>query len=331
MTDKINNLIRHDCESFDDYALRLYANKNTYGLTCWGVANLLNKESGLNKQESAWRKFYTAVKYGIEYQKKKSEHGVTTRILCLSDFHFPFQLPITTFEDYSNKVDVLVLNGDLLDFYGCSKFPKSYRVSPIEEMVGGRLYIINLIKMLNPKRVIAIDGNHELRLCDYLNKNLDCELNELIPDSSLEYLFIDGFNHYDKRNGTKTWYSPIKEVFKDIEIIYAGNWFYQYDDIIFTHPKAFSSGIMKTTEKAMQWFRNEGYTFDKLVMAHTHRLGSYKIGNTFLFEQGCCCDTKKLKYSNGKLINTPKEGFLYLCLNKDGSINEDATKLVSLN
>lgn len=331
MTDNINNLIRHDSESFDDFALRLYANKDTYGLTCWGVANLLNKDSGWNKDESAFRKYYSAFLKGIEYQKKKSEHGVITRILCLSDFHFPFQLPITTFEEYANKVDVLVLNGDLLDFYNCSKFPKSFRVSPIEEMIGGRQYIIDLINLIHPKKVIAIDGNHEYRLATYLNKNLDCEINELMPDSALEYLFVDGFNHYDKRNGTKTWYSPIKDVCTDVEIIYARNWFYQLGDTIFTHPKAFSSAMMKTAEKAMQWFRNEGYVFNKLVMAHTHRLGLYKIGNTTLYEQGCCCNTKKMNYSGGLLTNSQKEGFLYLCLNTDGKINEDATKLVSLN
>ena len=53
-----------------------------------------------------------------------------------------------------------------------SRFSKVYRVSPLEEMIGVRQYIIDLIEMIKPKRILVNHGNHELRLGVYLAKNL---------------------------------------------------------------------------------------------------------------------------------------------------------------
>lgn len=57
----------------------------------------------------------------------------------------------------------------------------------------------------------------------------------------------------------------------------------------------------------------------------------YKIGNTMCYEQGCCCETDKMRYTDGKLINSQKEGYMIICLDKDGKIIENKTKIVSLN
>ena len=88
---------------------------------------------------------------------------------------------------------------------------------------------------------------------------------------------------------------------------------------------------MKTAEKALYWFRNEGFSFKGLIMSHTHRCGSYKIGNTMIYEQGCCCETDKMKYSDGLLVNSQKEGFMIICLDKDGQLLEEKTKVITLN
>lgn len=263
----------------------------------------------------------------------KNKDSIYTRILSLSDFHIPFQKPIETFEKYINRVDILQLNGDLLDCQAISKFSKTYRISPMEEMVAGRQYLINLINYISPKKVVITYGNHDIRFQNYLAKNLDTDLLELMPQTSLELIFVDGFNHYDKRNGCKVWYEPLNKIFENqgIEIEYVDNWFCQIGQTIFCHPFSFANNPMKTSEKAMYWFRNEGMNFTSLVMAHTHRVGQYKIGNTVLIEQGCCSDTKKNNYSGGRLINSQKEGFVYLCQDQDGKIIDNKTDLVCLN
>lgn len=286
---------------------------------------------GLNIHYDSLRK----MAYGYqEYDNYiKNKNSIYTRILSLSDFHIPFQKPIETFEKYVNQVDILQLNGDICDCQSISKFPKTYRISPMRELIEGRQYIINLINYIKPKKVVITYGNHDIRFQNYLAKNLDTDIFELLPQTSLELLFEDGFNHYDKENGHKTFYEPLKQTFNSqgVEIEYTDNWFCQIGQTIFCHPSAFLGNPMKTSEKAMYWFRNEGYNFTSIVMAHTHKIGQYKIGNTLLIEQGCCSDTKKNSYSNGKLINSQKEGFVYICQDKDGKIIDNKIELNCLN
>lgn len=188
-----------------------------------------------------------------------------------------------------------------------------------------------MIDFLKPCRVVANFGNHDLRFQSYFAKSLDTDLLELMPKTSLELIFVDGFKHYNKRERTKVEYKPLCDVLDDMEIEYVDNWFCQIGDTIFCHPLAFSSGMMKTSENAMNYFRNEGYDFKSLCMAHTHRVGQYEVGNTTLYEQGCCCDTKKQHYAEGRLTKSQKEGFLYLCQDAEGKTIKEKTRLVCLN
>ena len=322
---------RFEGEDFDTYALRLYDNKAEYDLNSRDIAVLLNQESEIQKDESAWRKHYTSFRKGIEYERRRNNSGVATRILSISDCHVPFQLSLDKLANYKGKVDILQLNGDIGDCQSISSYSKIYRVSPMEEIIETRQYIIDLIEYINPKKVIVNYGNHDIRFQNYLAKNLDSDVLELMPQTSLELIFVDGFKHYNKREKTKVEYKPLVEVFNDIEIEYTGNWHNQINDCIFCHPKAFSSGILKTSEKAMLWFRNEGFDFKTLVMAHTHRSGMYSIGNTTIYEQGAFCDTKSNNYSDGQLYNSQKEGFIYLCQDGKGNTLRDKTELVVLN
>ena len=66
-------------------------------------------------------------------------------------------------------------------------------------------------------------------------------------------------------------------------------------------------------------------------MAHTHRIGSYKIGNTMIYEQGCCCDTSKMEYAYGKLTTPQREGFIVVYQDNDGKLIESKTHIVRLN
>lgn len=320
------NIERKENESVFEWKLRLCKAKinKDIDLDWQEIVDLL----GLDIHYDTLRR----MAYGyMEYDNYLKNDGVVTRILSISDSHVPFHLPIETFKDFIGMVDVLQLNGDIIDMQAISKFPKSYRVSVMEEIIQGRQYIIDLIEYIKPKKVSINYGNHELRFQNYLSKNLDSDILELMPKTALELILHDGFNHYNKRNKTKVWYEPLVKVFNDVEIEYTENWYSQIGQTIFCHPSAFSSGILKTAEKAMNWFRNEGYIFTSLVMAHTHRVGDYKIGNTMIYEQGATCDTKKQHYSDGRLFNSQKEGFIYVCQDDNGKIIDSKTQLVCLN
>lgn len=93
-------------------------------------------------------------------------------ILILSDIHFPYQdneaLQLALNYGVENKVNAVYLNGDILDFYQCSRFTKDRRLRDMAgELEMGRAFL----KMVQAKFKCPIYykiGNHEKRYEDYL-------------------------------------------------------------------------------------------------------------------------------------------------------------------
>ena len=259
--------------------------------------------------------------------------AVATSILSISDLHVPFQLDFTLLEKYRN-VDVLQINGDVVDCQALSRFSKQYRISPIGEMIQGRQYLIDLIKYINPKKVVCNYGNHDVRFANYFSKNIDTDILQLQPNTSLELIFEDGFRNYDKINRTKTWYEPLIDVFEGtgIDIQFVDDWKVKINKTWFVHPLAYRSGILATADKAKDYLQDtDKEPFDAVVMAHTHSIGDSKKGYIRLIEQGAFGDVNKIKYSDGKLQKPQKMGFAIVCQDKDGNLIEDKTKVISLD
>ena len=205
--------------------------------------------------ESEVRKRMYGMKRLIEIIEDEKTNGVATTILSLSDLHIPFQLDYQLLEEYRNKIDILQINGDVVDCQALSKFSKQYRISPMEEIIIGRQYLIDLIKYLNPSKVICNYGNHDKRFANYFAKNIDTDILELLPDTSLELIFLDGFNHYDKRSESKIKYEPLCEVFDDIEIEYVDDWKCRIGKTFFVHPLAYRQGMLATADKAKDYLQ----------------------------------------------------------------------------
>lgn len=314
------NTERMENETFEDYMVRLFDAQRNHQLTCQQVADLLNVYADVKKSETTYRRYYEGFADGRVYENRMLCGECEERILCLGDLHVPFQLPVETFRRYYGRVDTLVLPGDLMDMHSISKFQKTYRISPVEEMILCRDYLLDLIRCVMPKKVIAMYGNHEIRFQNYLSNMLDTDIKDLLPKTPLDLILDDGFSRYDEETGTRVFYEPIRNLADDVTVINAHNWWYQYGSTIFCHPLTFKSGMLKTAEDALLWFRNEGLTFKNLVVAHTHRIGFYVLGNSMIFETGCCCDISKMNYIDGKLVYSQKEGFLSLSYDKNGDI-----------
>lgn len=322
---------RRSNETQEDHMIRLFTDGKNNGLSCTDIAFYLNQDRNQNYNESTYRKYWKAFNAGMEYVNfRRCNTNSCTKILCLSDFHFPYNLPIETFYEYSGNVDILVLNGDVIDQKEISRFARNYRNSPMDEIIGCRMFLIQLIEFLQPKRVVVITGNHESRFERYFSKNLDTDLIELMPKSPMEFICEDGFHHYNKEQKIKVWYEPLRDVFQSTIIDYVNNWYAKVGKTIFAHPLSYSSGMLKTTEKAVNYFYRVENNFDTIVMAHTHKLGSYIQGNVYMFEQGACCKVEDMNYADGKLTYPQQKGCLYLCQKDDGSLAYDKTKLISL-
>ena len=296
------------------------------------AASILNAANGVSYDESTWRKKYKTFREGMEYAHMMASSDVYTNILALSDFHIPYMLPVDIFRKYSGCVDVLVLNGDIFDCHSISSFTNAFHIDLTDEMESGRSYIIDLIQLLHPKKVLVTYGNHEARLMAYLSKHIDPGVAQLLPKTVLDYVFTDGFFKYDRRKCAKTWYEPIVKVFPDIDISYVGDWKVKVGRCWLVHPSSYNSPILKTTERAAQYLNTvDTAGFDTVVMAHTHKVGYTRLGNIDCYEQGALCDVTQMTYRDGTLGMPQKEGYLYIAQDIYGKNIREKTKIESLN
>ena len=270
--------------------------------------------------------------YGLRDLMELKDEKVNDRILCLSDFHVPFQLPVETFSSYVGITDTLVLNGDIVDCTSISKFPKLYRSDLTEDMIEARQYIIDLVEFIKPKRVFVLDGNHCTRLGMYLANKVDYDVATLLPNSVNELICDDGFNSINKKTRSKEYFIPLSDVMIDMGVYftYTNDWKYQIGDSIFCHPLAYNSPMMKTAEKAMNWLHTQDNDWDCLVLAHTHQIGDYTRGNIAMYEQGTCSQTDKMNYTDGRLTNPQQKGFIYVCQDEEGRNIKSKTRLIKL-
>lgn len=66
------NISREKNESLTDYQIRLFENAKLLNLSRQEIADILNKESGLNYSESKWRKEYASYVRWSEYERSKN-------------------------------------------------------------------------------------------------------------------------------------------------------------------------------------------------------------------------------------------------------------------
>lgn len=328
-----------DKQMFLTQELEMLKSKKNSDLQWLDINNFRREQLGIEETVDTTRKGFKLLAEFLDNGwelKPLRDPSVGKVILTISDLHYPFQLPVETWDEWAGKVDVLVLNGDLLDCTSISKYPKVGRSNQIDEMIGLRTYLINLVGRLSPKKVIATNGNHEMRLSSYISTMLQGgELQELIPNTLLSYVFNDGFYHYDKNNGTKVWYEPLRTLWdvQGIELDYTDNWWAMEGDIMFCHPKAYSSAPLKTAMKAVEFFHciDLPQKMRVMCMSHTHRVGRYRTGSVDVYEQGCCCNTKKLVYNDGMLINPQKEGYIVFYQDRKGQTIARLTDQIILN
>lgn len=101
------------------------------------------------------------------YQPKGKE------FLLLNDIHIPFhsKQAVNTALKYLDGVDTLILNGDIIDFYGLSRFVKN----PVKSFVKDELELtrefLSEIRKTFKGEVIFKEGNHEDRLAKFICNN----------------------------------------------------------------------------------------------------------------------------------------------------------------
>lgn len=188
------------------------------------------------------------------------------KVFVASDLHFPYQdnKAIECFlkEVESKKPDMVVLNGDLLDFYRLSRFTKDPSgKDPAEEIEMCREFLHRLRSITDVPIYYTI-GNHETRLEKYI-----------LDQAPMIACLMDNV------------FQVIKT--EDIGVIGCSR-FTINDNFVFEHGTRLGSKTGLSAIKELEAHYLSGAT------GHTHRLARYstrKSGKRFIWlETGCLCD-----------------------------------------
>lgn len=119
----------------------------------------------------------------------------------LSDIHFPFEDPeaLRLAIEIIGAVtpDLVILNGDIVDFFGVSRYPTppQRRVNFAKELESSRERLHGLLREYHTAQWIYIEGNHEYRLRQYLYRKAQ-ELADLEALSIPNLLALPGHVTY---------------------------------------------------------------------------------------------------------------------------------------
>lgn len=111
-----------------------------------------------------------------KHARKKKTAGHPTRAFVVSDIHTPYQdddaLEIALGYARRQKIDIVLLNGDILDCYKLSYFRTDPNRMPFQEEVKrGRAFLRRIARMFPNAVLIYQVGNHERRNQSYLDSN----------------------------------------------------------------------------------------------------------------------------------------------------------------
>ena len=239
---------------------------------------------------------------------------ITTKILSLSDIHFPLadvDMLQQAVADHADA-DIVVCNGDILEGYIFSTFEKDKSIAALDEYRAAFAFIEWLAQ--NFPKVVLVDGNHDVRVSRalkglVLGKDASQVLrpNLIARMANGEKLDAKG-KLIEKLNFTNVHYEESE------------SWYVRIGKTLFIHPHGSATGGPGGMARKHAQRFNARYNpgeIDSIVCGHTHQIYKSVINNQLLIEQGCLAGF--LKYSW-----TPKAEYLTNAQNGYAVIYQDA-------
>lgn len=99
------------------------------------------------------------------------------KVFIFSDIHFPFEdakaLEIAVNECIKYEPQTIIINGDLLDFYDISPFPKKHNFMDMIDGLNKAKHFLRELRLQFPEaRIYFREGNHEERLRNFIMKKV---------------------------------------------------------------------------------------------------------------------------------------------------------------
>lgn len=194
------------------------------------------------------------------------------RLAFIGDVHCPYQderavkMVLKFLKDY--KPTHLYLIGDIIDFYGLSRFDKSPdRITVLGEEIDETVELLDRIRKTCPRsKIFFQDGNHEARLDTWKCKHPEV--------AALKQLTVPALLELDKFNIKHT--------------NYAGSW--NHADMSINH-----GNVVRGKSGASAYGELEK-RYSSGISGHTHRMAAIHTtrgGKQYSwYENGCLCETE---------------------------------------
>jgi len=219
----------------------------------------------------------------IERHIKKEFPKGNFGILGISDLHVPFHL-FEKLKELVNNIEsqICVINGDLLDCYSLSQFGKDKFIPLNQEIYEAK----QLLEFLSKQFVFVIvtRGNHEKRLSNYLEHQVEPQVQSLTNKSILRVV-CSGFDN----------------------VLYTDSFWVKIEDTIFGHPSSFSTVPLKTAINMSEFLKNRRVLHKNCIIGHTHKIGDVIFKGVRCMEIGCMCRDLDWVLESGKLTANPWE------------------------
>jgi predicted phosphodiesterase len=256
-----------------------------------------------------------------EYSHIGNPKGKLFKIVSISDLHIPFvnDAVVKDMLEKHSDADILVVNGDLLEQYSVSKWPKSKGIVLKHEYQIAVKYIKLFASKF--KKVVLTRGNHDERVAKYFASNIDPGVCFLTHPDPLERI-ANGFDFTE--NG------DFRQVHSFDNVFYFGGlcgWYAKVGKTIFAHPSGSSGVPMRTGINVANYFL-EKEDFDCVVLGHTHKIGQIIYKGKLIIEQGCACIPMDYEADSKMQYGQQSFGYAVIFMNSKGEVDFDQSRPV---
>jgi len=282
-------------------------------------------KSRLEQIQKIQERHYSGISRG---EKNYRQKGQKTKILCLSDIHFPFarlDLLESAIKDHRDA-QVLVLNGDIVEGYAFSSYEKSRLVYATEEY----RCLFNFVKAaleIFPE-IHLVEGNHEDRLARYLQKNGVGQAQSCLLGPSIMRRVANG-EELDTNGNTVALHSEFKSRvrFRNRE-----SWWTQVGKTLFIHPSSKVSAIPGMTVNNWDRVFNQRFpsgTYDSIVCGHTHAVYKGVVNSRLLIEEGCLSGFMDYEWNRREPgLMKAMNGYAVIYQDEEGNTDFNASNVV---
>jgi predicted phosphodiesterase len=225
------------------------------------------------------------------------------------DFHAPFadMRAVAEMVTRERGADLLIVNGDLQDFYAVSKYIKYEKVSVESELAAVDALLGQLSRAF--PEVVIVAGNHDhQRFEKQLRDRLSVEMVHVV-----EFL----------TNGNLSVIRLIAQRYPNIRLTgtsvgrHTVQWFHQEGDLLCTHAETFSAVEGSTLRRLASRMDRMAPTFGLqdwrvCVQAHTHQFGILKVGHKLMVEGGCMAEVPGYALSASAGASPQTNGYVTL-------------------